>query len=171
MDFKDTKKIINFIMTTQKVEKGKTLTGGLTSSDIVKLMYALEGERLSFDKLYYYEKTSLIIPSIKKAKGKGVPRLYSVEDFILLRWLVQMNKCGIHLNRFRSVIEFVKTKMPEIIRDPQNWVLVTDGNSVKFLDKISKKTLDIIEDSAQYLLVFPVGRMTLESEIYINKYK
>lgn len=158
-------------MTTQKGSKGKIRKSGLTSGDVVKLIFSLEGEKLSFDQLYYYEKTGLIIPSIKKAEGKGVPRLYSVEDLILLRWLVQLSKNGVNLNQFRAVLEFLRKKMPEILRNPQNWVLITDGNTVKFLDKISNKTLDIIDDSAQYLLVFPVSRMAKQSEAVLRKYE
>jgi len=48
-------------------EKKINSVGGLTSRDVIKLMKALEGVVLSFDQLYYYEHTGLIIPSIKKA--------------------------------------------------------------------------------------------------------
>lgn len=158
-------------MTTQKGSKAKIHKSGLTSGDVVKLIFALEGEKLSFDQLYYYERSGLIIPSIKKSEGKGIPRLYSVEDLILLRWLVQLNKNGVNLNQFRTVLDFLRKKIPEILQNPQNWVLITDGNTVKFLDKISNKTLDIIDDSAQYLLVFPVSRMVKQSEVVLRKYE
>ena len=144
-------------------DKQKNSVGGLTSRDVIKLMQALEGRSLSFDQLYYYEQTGLIVPSIKKAQGKGVPRLYSVEDFIVLRWLVQMNKSGVHVSQFREILDMLKSKIPEIIKNPENWLLITDGNSIKFFDKISTRTYDIIENTAQCLFVFPVGKVAEQS--------
>lgn len=144
-------------------EKHKNSVGGLTSRDVIKLMRALEGVNLSFDQLYYYENTGLIIPSIKKAQGKGIPRLYSVEDFIVLRWLVQMNKSGVHVSQFREILDMLRSKLPEVIKTPENWLLITDGSSIKFFDKVSSRTYDIIENTAQCLFVFPVGKVVSES--------
>ena len=144
-------------------EKQKNSVGGLTSGDVVKLMKALEGTSLSYDQLYYYEHTGLIIPSIKRAQGKGVPRLYSVEDFIVLRWLVQMNKSGVHVSQFREILDMLKSKLPEVIKNPENWILITDGKSIKFFDKVSSRTYDIIENTAQCLFVFPVGKVAKQS--------
>ena len=151
-----------------KEKEIKSFLSGLQSRDVIKLMEALEGVRLSFDQLYYYEHTGLIVPSIRKSQGRGVPRLYSVEDFIILRWLVQLNKNGIPVNQFREVIGFLRKKMPEILKNPLNWVLITDGNKIKFFDKISSRTLDIIEDSAQYLFVFPIGNIAKQSEVALD---
>lgn len=158
-------------MTKLKDSKDKGFVNGLTSRDVVKLMDALEGAKLTFDQLYYYEQTGLIVPSVRSAKGRGVPRLYSVEDFIILRWLVQLNKNGIPVNHFREVIEFLKKKIPEVLRNPENWVLITDGKSIKFFDKISSQTLDIIQDAAQYLFVFPIGKISEQSEKALDKLK
>jgi len=144
-------------------EKQKNSVGGLTSGDVVKLMKALEGINLSFDQLYYYENTGLIVPSIKKAQGKGVPRLYSVEDFIVLRWLVQMNKSGVHVSQFREILDMLRSKLPEVVKNPENWLLITDGKSIKFFDKVSSRTYDIIENTAQCLFVFPVGKVAQQS--------
>ncbi len=150
-------------------EKKINSVGGLTSRDVIKLMKALEGVFLSFDQLYYYEHTGLIIPSIKKAQGKGVPRLYSVEDFILLRWLVQMNKSGVHVSQFRNILDMLRSKLPEVIKNPENWLLITDGKSIKFFDKVSSRTYDIIENTAQCLFVFPVGKVVEQSGKAVSK--
>ena len=158
-------------MTELKERRQNKLKGGLTSGDVVKLMKGLESVELTFDQLYYYEQTGLIIPSIRSAKGRGIPRLYSVEDFIILRWLVQLSKNGIHVNQFREVISFLRKKMPGVLKNPQNWVLITDGKSIKFFDKVSSRTLDIIDNSAQYLFVFPIGKIAKESESEVDNLK
>lgn len=142
---------------------------GLKSRDVIKLIETLEGVKLDYDRLYYYEHTGLIIPSIRPAQGRGVPKLYSTEDVILLRWLVSMQKNGISASRFREVIKFLKDKMPEVLKAPQNWVLITDGKSVRFFDKISSRTLDVLKDTGQYLFLFPVGKVADESKKAVSE--
>jgi len=161
-------------MNGEKLTMGKDrakpkIINGLKSKDVIELIEALEGIKLDFDRLYYYEQIGLIVPSIRRGKGKGYPKVYSVEDFIILRWLVSLQKHGVSIQRFRTVIEFLKQKMPDAIKKPQNCVLITDGVSIKFFDKVSSQALDVLKDTGQYLLVFPVGKMIEQSEDAINK--
>lgn len=156
---------------TKRAKKGKETTEasqrfqtGLKSKDVIQLIEALEGVKLDFDRLYYYEHTGLIVPSLRKAQGRGVPKLYSTEDFIILRWLVSLQKNGIPVSRFRDVLQFLKEKMPEVLDKPQNWALVTDGKSVQFFDRVSSRTLDVLRDTGQYLFFFPIGKVADESK-------
>jgi len=132
----------------------KKVENGLKSIDIIHLIEALEGIKLDFDHLYYYEHTDLVIPSLKKSQGRGVPKLYSTEDFIIIRWLVSLQKKGIHVNRFRDIIGFIKEKMPDVLETPQNWDLITDGKSIKFVNKVTSKVFVVSKDTSQYLLSF-----------------
>jgi len=143
---------------------------GLKSKDVIELIEALEGIKLDFDHLYYYEHTGLIVPSIRRGQGRGIPKLYSVGDFIVLRWLVSLQRQGVSLQRFRGVIEFLKEKMPHALKKPQNCVLITDGTSIRFFDKVSAQALDVLRDTGQYLFVFPVGKMIEQSEEAIKKF-
>jgi len=142
---------------------------GLKSKDVIELIEALENIKLDFDHLDYYERTGLIIPSIRSGQGRGIPKLYSVEDFIILRWLVSLQRQGISVQRFRNIVEFLKEKLPEVFKKPQNYVLITDGTSIQFFDKVSAKALDVLKDSGQYLFVFPVGKIIEQSERAIKK--
>jgi len=148
---------------SQQHPKTKVING-LGSKQVVELIDSLEGIKLTYDQLYYYENTELVVPSIRSSQGRGVSRLYSVEDIIILRWLVTLNKKGISIQGFRNVFKFLKEKMPEVLKKPQNWALITDGNSVQFFDKITSRTLDVLKDSGQYLFFFPVGKMAEQSE-------
>ena len=133
----------------------KKVENGLKSIDVIHLIEALEGIKLDFDHLYYYEHTDLIVPSLKKSQGRGVPKLYSTEDFIIIRWLVSLQKNGIHVNRFRDIIQFIKEKMPDVLKTPQNWELITDGKSISFINKFTSKVFVVSKDTSQYLLSFP----------------
>ncbi len=151
-----------------KKTRSKVITG-LKSKDVIELIEALENIKLDFDHLHYYERTGLIVPSIRKGQGRGIPKLYSVEDFIILRWLVSLQRNGISIQRFRDIIEFLKEKIPDAIKKPQNYVLITDGTSIQFFDKVSAKALDVLKDTGQYLFVFPVGKIIEQSEKAIKK--
>ncbi|MCI0453793.1 MAG: MerR family transcriptional regulator [Candidatus Dadabacteria bacterium] len=142
---------------------------GLKSKDVIELIEALENIELTFDHLHYYERTGLIVPSIRKGQGRGIPKLYSVEDIIILRWLASLQRQGISIQRFRDIIEFLKEKMPDAMKKPQNYVLITDGTSIQFFDKVSTRALDVLRDTGQYLFVFPVGKMIEQSEEAIKK--
>jgi len=151
-----------------KKTRSKVITG-LKSKDVIELIEALENIKLDFDHLHYYERTGLIVPTIRKGQGRGIPKLYSVEDFIILRWLVSLQRNGISIQRFRDIIEFLKEKIPDAIKRPQNYVLITDGTSIQFFDKVSAKALDVLKDTGQYLFVFPVGKIIEQSEKAIKK--
>ncbi len=143
--------------TKQNKPKGITIKKaqhGLKSIDVIHLIEALEGIKLDFDHLYYYEHTGLLIPSLKKSQGRGVPKLYSTEDFIVLRWLISLQKSGIHVNRFRDILDFIKEKMPDVLQTPQNWDLITDGKSIKFVNKVTSRNFEISKDTGQYLFPF-----------------
>jgi DNA-binding transcriptional MerR regulator len=128
---------------------------GLKSIDIIHLIEALEGIKLDFDHLYYYEHTGLLVPSLVKSQGRGVPKLYSTEDFIVLRWLISLQKKGIPVKRFRDILDFIKEKMPDVLKTPQNWNLVTDGKSIRFVNKVTSRTFEVSKDTEQYLFSFP----------------
>ena len=134
------------------IKKAQT---GLKSIDIIHLIEALEGIKLDFDHLYYYEHTGLLVPSLVKSQGRGVPKLYSTEDFIVLRWLISLQKNGIPVKRFRDILDFIKEKMPDVLKTPQNWNLITDGKSIRFINKVTSKTFEVSKDTEQYLFSFP----------------
>lgn len=144
---------------------------GLKSREVIELIRSLEGVALDFDQLFYYEHTGLVVPSIRSAQGRGIPKLYSVEDFILLRWLVVLQKNGISVKRFREVVDFLKGKMPDVLKKPQNWVLFTDGNKVQFFDRVSSRTVEVLAGSGQYLFAFPVEKMVKETKEAIRRHK
>lgn len=135
------------------VTKVKVLIG-LTSRDVVELIDSVDNVKLTLDKLYYYESTGLIVPGVRRGEGRGVKRLYSVNDVIVLRWLVILNKNGISVQNFRNVVNFLKIRMPEILRNPKQWDLIISGKSAQFKDKINHRVIDVLEDSGQYLF-FP----------------
>ena len=146
----------------QKNDHGrKRVENGLKSKDVIQLILALEGVKLDYDHLYYYEHTGLLVPSLRKSQGRGYPKLYSTEDFIILRWLVSLQKSGVPVSRFRSILVYLKKEIPEVLSEPYNWSLITDGKSVQFKDNASSRKVDVLEDTRQYL--FPLGDITNES--------
>ncbi|MFQ5786989.1 MAG: hypothetical protein ACE5H1_03330 [Thermodesulfobacteriota bacterium] len=152
-----------------KEQKPKVIHG-LKSKDVIELIESLEGVRLDFDHLYYYEHTGLVVPSIRSAQGRGYPKLYSVEDFIIIRWLVILKKKGVSVKRFREIVDFLKKKMPDVLIRPQKWVLFTDGDKVRFFDKVSSQTIEVLDDTGQYLFAFPIESIVKQSKKEIKKF-
>lgn len=141
-------------MTTQKGIRGGLPYNGLSSADIIRIVYALEGEKLSFDQLYYYERTNLLIPAVKSAPGKGIKRVYSADDLIIIMWLVRTVREGISVEQFRSVMETVREKIPEILSDPHKWFIEIVGKTVCFIEREGKRSITISGNSVQYFLDF-----------------
>ena len=63
----------------------------------------------------------------------------------------------------------LRSKLPEVVKNPENWLMITDGKSIKFFDKVSSRTYDIIENTAQCLFVFPVGKVVEQSGKAVSK--
>ncbi len=44
--------------------------------------------------------------------------------------------------------------MPDVLQTPQNWDLITDGKSIKFVNKVTSKNFELSKDTGQYLFPF-----------------
>jgi hypothetical protein len=106
------------------------------------------------------------VPSLRSSKGRGCQALLD-EDFIVLRWLVSLQKNGIAVSRFRKSLP--QGKDAEVLKQPQNWVLITDGKTVQFFDRVSSRAFDVLKDTGQYLFFFPIGKVADESRKAVKK--
>jgi len=82
------------------------------------------------NQLAYWDKTGLVSPSIRGAKGRGSRRLYSVEDIFELKILVKLLDSSLPLQRIRSSFSFIRGQS----RSLSSFVVFTDGNTVYFYE-------------------------------------
>jgi DNA-binding transcriptional MerR regulator len=76
--------------------------------------------------LAYWDKTSLLSPSLRAASGRGSRRLYSVQDIIELKILLGLLKSSLSLQRIRTSFRFIR-EWPEPL---SSLIILTDGETI-----------------------------------------
>jgi DNA-binding transcriptional MerR regulator len=74
-----------------------TLANGF-SADVTRRIVGI-----SYRQLVYWDKTGLLKPAIKQARGRGTRRVYSFEDLVELRVIAGLLTPGISLRTVRKV--------------------------------------------------------------------
>ncbi len=82
------------------------------------------------NQLAYWDRTGLVSPSIRGARGRGSRRLYSVEDIFELKILVRLLESPLSLQRIRSSFSFIRGQS----RNLSSFVVFTDGKTVYFYE-------------------------------------
>lgn len=62
----------------------------------------------SLRQLNYWDNTSLVRPSVRRTVGKGTPRLYSMDDVMLVAVLKRLLDHGVNLSALRIVVESLR---------------------------------------------------------------
>ena len=78
--------------------------------------------------LAYWDKTGLVSPSLRPARGRGSRRLYSIEDIFELQILMRLLNSSLSLQRIRSGFHFIRGQS----RTLASFVVLTDGKTVYF---------------------------------------
>jgi DNA-binding transcriptional MerR regulator len=76
--------------------------------------------------LAYWDKTSLLSPSLRAASGRGSRRLYSVQDIVELKILLGLLKGSLSLQRIRTSFRFIR-EWPEPL---SSLIILTDGETI-----------------------------------------
>jgi DNA-binding transcriptional MerR regulator len=82
------------------------------------------------NQLVYWDKTSLVKPSVRQASGRGSRRLYSIEDIFELKILVKLLDSSLSLQRIRSSFRFIRGQSKALA----SFVVLTDGKTVYFYE-------------------------------------
>jgi DNA-binding transcriptional MerR regulator len=94
-----------------------------TTSEITKL-YGFTQRQIDG-----WDKTGLISPSIRPAKGKGSHRLYALSDVICFRFVKRLQEAGWHTRTIRTALRNLRYILPE--RDPlRDLVLLNINGSI-----------------------------------------
>jgi DNA-binding transcriptional MerR regulator len=139
-----------------------------TAKEVQSILRAITGntEKIGLALLNYYSRTNLV-PSTGLTISRGRKK-YTFSDLILLCWLFRMKAEGLPVNRFRQGIEYLRKKMPRLLKEPADMILVTDGNQLFLKNKIADKN-DIAEVIAgtragQYVWAYAIGSLIEEVE-------
>lgn len=83
---------------------------------------------ITYRQLDYWARTHLLQPSLKAAQGSGTQRLYSFSDLVQLRVIKGLLDAGLHLNRIRQAVEWLREQ--EIDQPLSEANLVSDGTTI-----------------------------------------
>jgi DNA-binding transcriptional MerR regulator/predicted RNase H-like HicB family nuclease len=85
---------------------------------------------ITYRQLDYWDKTGLVRPSIKQARGKGSRRVYSFEDLVELRVIAQLLGIGVPLVAVRKAARYVRLHFAELVRPLARLALVAEGKRI-----------------------------------------
>jgi DNA-binding transcriptional MerR regulator len=97
---------------------------------------------ISYRQLDHWDKTGLLKPGIKQARGKGSRRVYSFEDLVELRVIANLLTLGISLPTVRKAARYVRGHFANLIRPLARLTLVVDGKSVLVRTSGKKDPID-----------------------------
>lgn len=94
----------------------------LTASEVQRLIRQLDGRELSRGMLQHYAREAYVRPRPVTVRSgeQGRPSTlgYTLEDIVLLRWLMRLAEDGITLNRFAKGIAQLRKLMPSALDAP-----------------------------------------------------
>lgn len=121
-------------------------------------------EKIGLALLNYYSRTNLV-PCTGKTVARGRVK-YSYSDLILLCWLFRMKAEGLPVNRFRRGIDYLRSRVPKLHRNPSDMVLVTDGKQLFIKHRIQDKgqIAEVLTGrrAGQYVWAYAIGSLIEE---------
>jgi len=92
-----------------------------TAKDVQMILRSITGgtEKIGLALLNYYARTNLV-PTTGKSTNRGRNK-YSYSDLILLCWLFRMKREGLPVNRFRRGIDYLRKRLPKLLRAQLIW--------------------------------------------------
>lgn len=144
-----------------------------TAKEVQSILRVLTGggEKIGLALLNYYARTNLV-PTSGKTMNRGRKK-YTYSDLILLCWLFRMKREGLPVNRFRRGIDYLRKKMPRLLKNPKDMVLLTDGRQLFLKHRVQDKG-QIAEaltgrKAGQYVWAYAIGSLIEEIDRIVDE--
>jgi DNA-binding transcriptional MerR regulator/predicted RNase H-like HicB family nuclease len=111
---------------------------------------------ISYRQLDYWDKTNLLRPSIRQARGKGSRRIYSFEDLVELRVIARLMTVGISLPAVRKATRYLRRHFADVVRPLARLALVSEGKRVLVRATNSRHLIDATAEG-QIVVSFSVA--------------
>ena len=112
--------------------------------------------------LDYWDKTGLLRPSIKQARGRGSRRVYSFEDLVELRVIARLLRVGVSLPAVRKAARYVRQHFTNLVRPLARLTLIAEGKRI-FVRMTDTKTL--VDATADGQVVISVAVAPIAEEL------
>ena len=115
---------------------------------------------ITYRQLDYWDKTGLLRPSVKQARGKGSRRVYSFEDLVELRVIAGILAVGLSLPAVRKAARYVRLHFANLVRPLARLALLVEGKSLLVRTTSNKALIDATRDGQLVisLAVAPIAR-------------
>lgn len=121
---------------------------------------------LSLDMVNYLCRSEIVLPTAGKKRGRGVPRLYSFSDVLLLRVIARLLEHGISVLRLRKSLAGLRARSGDVAADMlTKRFLLIDGHDVFIQDGGLLETLETGQIVFAFVLELNSLRTGLRAEL------
>lgn len=119
-------------------------------------------------RLDYWDDRGLVVPSIRKAEGKGSERAYSFKDLVKLSVVKRLRDAGLSLGKIDSAIKILRKRRGG---DPlADRCLITDGKTVHVLTDDPSALEDVLKKGQLVFTVIAAGEIEAQVELAVRRY-
>ena len=141
-------------------------TDGLPSND-PNLGYrgtsAASAAGISYRQLDYWDRTTLVQPTVRGASGSGTQRLYAFRDILVLKLVKRLLDTGVSLQKIRVAVNQLRASG---FNDLAKTTLMSDGVKV-YLCNSDEEVIDLVA-RGQGVFGIAVGRVLREVEATLS---
>lgn len=128
----------------------------MRSADGFSAEVARRAVGITYRQLDYWDKTGLVRPSVKQARGKGSRRVYAFEDLVELRVIAQLLGIGVSLVTVRRAARYVRQHFADLIRPLARLTLAVQGKRILVRTTDGKALVDATS-GGQVVISFSVA--------------
>ncbi len=111
----------------------------------------------------YWDRISLINPSVQPAAGVGTVRRYGYREVVQFRVVRALQDAGISLQKVRKSVDWLCKHLPDVEKPLAELRFITDGENVFTIAEDAEALMDVLKNPGQFaLMVIPLGRMLEE---------
>lgn len=114
---------------------------------------------ITYRQLDYWDRTGLVSPTIRSAKGSGTQRLYSFRDILVIKVVKRLLDTGVTLQQIRRAVESLSDRGVESLATV---TLMSDGASV-YECTSADEVIDLVQ-GGQGVFGIALGRVWHEIE-------
>lgn len=118
---------------------------------------------VTYRQLDYWDKTGLVRPSVRGAKGKGSRRIYAFQDVVELRVVSRMLASGASLPAVRKAVRYLQRHFDHVARPLAQLTLEASGRKVLVRTDESRHLVDATS-GGQVVVTVPVAVIARELE-------
>ena len=121
---------------------------------------------ITYRQLDHWDRTGLLQPSLRAARGSGSQRLYSYRDVVVLKIIKQLLDSGVTLQRARKAIDFFRDSIGDDLASANLGL----GGSDSVLARDGDELVDLLRGGQGVFNVVPLSHVVSDVESAILQF-